>query len=306
MSVSISPARDALIIGCGYLGVALAHKLIRQGVTVSGTTRGTARASELSESGVQPLILDVTQPLTFAAMRKALESDLLDVYYLIPPGRAWAGELHDDPALRGVANILAALDNAWVHRAVLASSTAVYGQTGGDRVDAETTPQPADDRAKRLLHIERLWLEAGPAYRVVRLAGLYGRDRIVGLGSVRRGHPLVGDPYAMLNLLHVDDAAELLPALARCDRARQVELASDGSPVPRIEYYQDLAKRVGVPPPRLIDDETAALELGLNLDRLRRVSSKRCDPAPTSRRTGWQPRYRHFRDGLDELLPQPV
>ncbi len=308
-----SMAREALVIGCGFLGQVLAGALMARGVTVYATTRREERARELAERGVRALIVDVLQPVTFAALRPALASELLDVYCLLPPGRmADQGDPARDPALRGLGNVLDALEGAWIHRAIMVSSTAVYSHTAGRRVDADTAPvptpapDPGNDRAARLLRLERLWLDGGAPFRVLRLAGLYGPGRIVGLEAVRGGHPLVGDAEAMLNLIHVEDAAELLIAFARADEAHAVELGSDGSPTPRLAYYTELARRVGVSPPEVVDDETAALELGLNLDRLRRASSKRCDPEPTCARTGWRPRYRDFRMALDELLPQRV
>lgn len=297
-----SPASSALIIGCGYLGRRLAAKLLRRGDTVFGTTRSPDRARELASLGVQPLLVHVTQPVTHAAMRCVQTVDALDVYYMIPPGRPGASPSPRQVVLGGIAHTVRTLRYALVRRAVLVSSTAVYSQQHGERVDADSIADPHDERGRRLLEGEQLWREAGEAYHVLRLAGLYGPSRIVGFKAVADGAPLLGDPNALLNLIHVDDAADLLLAMTSADDCGAVELGCDGTPTPRIEYYRHLARLINAPPPEVLRDEKAIAMLGVNADRLRRSSSKALDNIPTCRRTGWSPRYPNYRVGLEAVL----
>ncbi|MFW6060387.1 MAG: NAD-dependent epimerase/dehydratase family protein [Phycisphaeraceae bacterium] len=299
-------APTALIVGCGYLGMHLAARLIGRGVTVFGTTRSETRARQLARLGVQPLIVHVTQPVTLAALRPALEADALDVYYMIPPGRPDRSPTPRQTILGGAAHVLKALRNshANVRRAVLVSSTAVYGQADGQRIDADTPPHPTGERSRLLLEGETHWLTAGRQYHVLRLAGIYGPTRIIGQRALQDGAPLIGNPDALLNLIHVDDAAALLIALMTADAPARVELGCDGHPVPRLAYYTHLAQRLGVPAPEVIDDEQAARQFGLNLDRLRRSASKALDNIRTCQRTGWTPQYPTYRQGLDAALQQ--
>lgn len=292
----------ALIVGCGYLGRALARRLLERGTTVYGTTRGPDTAARLAEQGIRPMMVSITQPITHAALRPALEVEALDVYYMIPPGRSGNSPSPRQVILGGIAHMVRTLRHAHVHRALLVSSTAVYGQSDGRHVDADTPPEPNDPRGKLLLEGERLWLAAGDAYRVVRLAGLYGPGRVIGVEAVRDRAPLLGDPHALLNLIHVDDAAALLEAMTTCDTAGTVELGCDGNPVPRIDYYTYLARRLGVPAPEPMEAAIAAIHFGLDAARLRRASSKALDNIPTCRRTGWTPQYPNYRAGLDACL----
>ncbi|HEX7008787.1 MAG TPA: NAD-dependent epimerase/dehydratase family protein [Phycisphaeraceae bacterium] len=299
-------APTALIVGCGYLGRHVAQRLLAMGGVVYGTTRSTQRAQQLARIGVRPMLVQVTQPLTLAALRPAMEAESLDVYHLVPPGRPGQSPSPRQVVLGGTAHLVKTLRHARVRRAVMTSSTAVYSQRDGARVDADTPAQPLDERGKLLLEGERLWLQAGASYYVVRLAGLYGPGRIIGQQALQQGAPLVGDPQAMLNLIHVEDAADLLLAVMRSAGAGRVELGCDGRPVPRIDYYTHLAQRLGLNPPAVLDDVQAAVSLGLNLQRLRSASSKTLDPTITCQRTGWRPRYRDYRQGLDALLPRPA
>ena len=298
-------AQESLIVGCGYLGRVLASRLLERGQRVHGTVRQRSDAEALRRMGVMPLMLEVTKPLSFPAMAPAMRADTLDVYYLVPPGRTGGVPAPRQVILGGIAHITRQLRQAAVRRGVLVSSTAVYGNMTGGRVDADTTPQPNSERGRLLLEGENLWREqdeAGHRWRVVRLAGLYGPGRIVGEKAVREGAPLVGDPEALLNLIHVDDAAELLIAAMGGSGAAGVELGADGHPVARMDYYAELAQRLSATPPRVIDDPAELRLLGLAPDRLRQSSSKACDPMPTCQRTGWSPRYATFKQGLDALL----
>jgi len=221
---------------------------------------------------------------------------------MIPPGRLDGSPSTRQTILGGTAHTIKALKQANVRRAIYISSTAVYGQTESQPVSADTPAQPHSERAGLMLQGEQLWLDAGDPYHVLRLAGLYGPGRIIGLKAVREQAPLIGDPNALLNLIHVDDAVSLLLAITQSQTAGRIELGSDGQPTPRIDYYTHLAERLNVPSPVPMDSQMAAIQLGLDPKRLARSSSKALDNRPTQTRTGWQPRYTDYRAGLDALF----
>ena len=298
------PAHAALIVGCGYLGKRLAQRLTARGRVVYGTTRSESHARLLAAAGVRPLLLEVTQPVTYASLTPALSAETLDVFLMIPPGR-----LNDQPSTRhivlgGTAHVAKALQRTNVRRAVMVSSSAVYGQTDGQRVDADTQAEPNSERAELMLGGEKLWLEAGEAFSVLRLAGLYGPGRVVGMRALRQGSPLLGDPGAMLNLIHVYDAVDLLLAIVEGSSAGRIELGSDGHPVGRLEYYTYLANRLKLPVPQVVDDQTAATIFGVNADRLARSSNKALDNQVTCRRTGWAPAFMDYKAGLEAIFTE--
>ena len=292
----------SLIVGCGYLGRRVASLLLERGGVVYGTTRNPDKARRLAEMGVRPMLVHVTQPLTLAALVPALDAPHLDVYYMVPPGRPDRSPSPRQTVLGGIGHVVKALRGAKVRRGVLVSSTAVYGQRGGEVVDADTPAKPIEERGRLLLDGERLWQESGEARHVVRLAGLYGPGRVIGRRALESGAPLVGDPRALLNLVHVEDAARLLVAVMDAEHPGQVEVGCDGHPVARERYYEHLAGLLNVSPPTVLDDARAAAQLGVDMARLRLVSSKALDNGVTCRRTGWQVRFSTFREGLDSAL----
>ena len=293
----VSRQGAALIVGCGFLGRVLARGLQDTASKVYGTFHRQGAEAELEAAGIRPLWFDADDPQSPALLACVPAESPFDVYYLIPPGPAAA---HDDDTLQRrfdtMNALLRTLSVLPLRRAVLCSSTAVYGDSRGARVSADTTPQPADARARFLLKVERCWLDSGPAARVVRLAGLYGPGRIVGLSALRRGESIGGDPDALLNLIHVEDAARLLMTVAAGARAARVELGADGRPVRRRRYYDYLAAKLGV------TVHWAQIAAGSRYGAGRGRVSRACDIQPTCLRTGWQPAYADFHATLPALL----
>lgn len=285
-------APRALIVGCGYLGRSLARLLQSAGVRVFGTTRSATHAAELKALGVEPLLLDLTDDATHAALGAALGSRV-DAFYLVPPG--WGAGAQAARRLIGEAlpRFTRALGEAEIGRAVLVSSSAVYGDCAGAVVDADTPAEAQDERGRLLLEAERIWLRSEFPARVLRLAGIYGPDRVIGLQGIRDGAPISGDPEAFLNLIRVEDAAELLLYMAGTAGAASIELGCDGAPVTRAEYYAWLASTLRLPVPSRAAGASGPHALGP-----RGSGSRRCDNAVTCRRTGWRPRYPDFRAGL--------
>lgn len=296
--------KTSLIVGCGYLGRRLAVRLLEQGRTVYGTVRSSRSAKALTDLGVRPLFLSVTELITTASLHGLRSIEGLEVFYMIPPGRPGGSPSPREVLLDGLANVLATLQGGSIRRAVMVSSTGVYAPEAGATVSADTPTEidaVSNPRAKLLLESERLWQRAGLPGTIVRLAGLYGPGRVVGLSAVREGQPLAGDPDGLLNLIHVDDAAELLMVVMGMQTPSAIELGCDDTPTPRRAYYQHLAELAGVDPPRLLTDADA-VAMGIDPAALRSSASKACSNGPTCSRTGWRPRYPSFREGLAGLM----
>jgi nucleoside-diphosphate-sugar epimerase len=267
----------ALIIGCGYLGQRLAHRLLEHYSSVWITTRaGNPPVDKALAARCRCVALDLLSPTPHWSP----SSQPTDLFCLVPPA-ALANE-------GARTQLLSLAHRLPLHRAVLTSSTAVYGDGNGEIVSAESAIKPTSERAHLLATIEHTW-RRDPRFCVVRLAGLYGPGRVIGLQSLRQNEALGGNPSELLNLIHVDDAAALL---MRCIETPEavLELGSDGHPVTRGEYYRFVATCAMAPPPRFSGDPRA------------RGGNRRCDPASTMARVGWRPRYATYREGVFQAL----
>lgn len=234
-----------LIFGCGYLGERVLDLWHRRGEQVYAVTRSAERAANWSRAGIQPLVSDITQPLSLPAPED-IETILFAVGF----------DPHAGPSIRevyvdGLARVLAWLPPT-VQRFIYISSTGVYGSFQGDWIDEDSPCVPQREGGKACLAAEQLLTESPLADRSIslRLAGIYGPGRIPRAKDLLARLPLDADPAGYLNLIHVSDAARivLLADQQRKNLSRTL-LVSDGHPVLRGDYYAELARLLNAPPP---------------------------------------------------------
>ena len=236
---------EVLILGCGHLGARVARALRARGVHVRASVRSEAHALRLRALGVEAAAEADPVRLPRAWLRAT--THLLD---LIPPrgtrdAAVWADALVAlCPRLR------------W---AGVVSTTGIYGDHGGARVDETTQPRPSHPRALARLAAERRWRWAYPAVEVFRLAGLYDEERNL-LPRLARGDYEVPRfvPPNPSHRVHTHDAVRaLLVAMEKPQPGRVLNLADD-DPTPHERYARALAQAAGLPAPRVIPAHEAA------------------------------------------------
>ncbi len=277
---------DKLVVGCGYLGRRVAEAWLRDGHRVWVTTRNADRAKNLAESGLFPLLVDVTEPERFPPL-----PEVATVLFAVGFDRAAQKPQHA-VYVEGLQHILSALP-ASVARFIYISSTGVYGQATGDRVDEDTPALPLRDGGRACLAAEQL-LQAsafGARSMILRLAGIYGPLRVPRSESIRGGDAIDAPADGYLNLIHVDDAVQIIQAVERLAPPRRY-VVSDGQPCLRRDYYREIARLLDAPPPTFTaptPDSPAAQ---------RAASDKRIDPRRLFADIGVSLRYPSYREGL--------
>ena len=277
------PSDSTLLLACGYLGAVMARALARG--TVTALTRSTGRHPALIAAGVRCIACDLASPDLVAQLAPALLGFAGSVFLLAPPS-AWP----DQDLQAAMARLTGLLRTLRVKRAVLASSTAVYGDALGALIDAGSVVRDVDPRSHKLLSIEQAWMAAGLDSYVVRLAGLYGPGRVIGQHGIARRAPVSGAADDFLNLLHIEDAARAMLATASAATPLRYALISDGRPLLRRDYYRALASTMQAPLPQFT---------GVGG---RRVGSRRCDPTSSWAALGLQPWWGDSRTALSTLL----
>ncbi len=276
-----------LVAGCGWLGTAIARRLVARGERVTGIRRDAARAASLAAFGVEPLAVDLAAP--------GAEERLPRVDAIVACQAAGSdGEAAYRAAyLDANRTLLRAAALSGARSFVYTGSTGVFGQRDGSDVDEATPPAPSSPTAAVLVEAERLVLgAAGAALRtaVVRLSGLYGPGRTGIVERVRSGALALGPgDDAWMNFCHQEDAVSFV--LAALERAGPgaIHHGSDEAPARRREVVEWIARRIGVAP-----KTSAAAPPGPN----RRVLS-----AATREALGLTLAYPSFRDGLAPVLP---
>lgn len=268
---------SALLVGCGDLGAEIGLRLARSGRGVVGIRR----QAHLVPAPIIGLAADLTvEEPTLPAMD-------LELLVIVLTARPRTEEAYRATYVDGMRRALDAVAAAGhlPRRAVLVSSTGVYGDLPADPITDETTmPGEADGPARVLLEAEQLFAERLPGGTVLRLSGLYGRGepRLVGLAHTGQ----LGDPNRWTNRIHRSDAAAAaVHLLTRDEQPETLYIGNDDEPA-------------------LLGDVAAFLTSD---------TSHRADPAlghgkrlsnARLRASGWIPEFATYREGYAEHAPR--
>jgi nucleoside-diphosphate-sugar epimerase len=242
-----------LIVGCGYLGDRVRQLWRAGGEKIYAVTRSPERAEQWSREGTRPLVMDITTPLTVEP-----PADIETVLFAVGFDPQ-AGPSIREVYVNGLARVLAWLP-ATVQRFVYISSTGVYGSCAGEWIDESSPCEPLREGGKACLAAEQLLAPSPLAERsvILRLAGIYGPGRIPRASDLLAGKPIEAEPGGYLNLIHVADAARTVLLADENRQCSRCLLVADGHPVLRGEYYAELARLVGAPPPQFVSPPAGA------------------------------------------------
>lgn len=288
----------ALILGCGYVGTALARELVREGAAVTATTRTRERFDELEGVGVSPVVADVTAPETLLPL---VEWEPHVVFDLVRPQRT--GE--DRYTVWGTRNVAQTFASSPMEALVYLSSTSVYGRRSGEETDEETPIAPVSPvgcaRAEAEGIYRELFATTGFPVRLCRVPGIYGPGRTLRQRLETGAYRRLDDDELWVSRIHVDDLVEaLLAAWRRCTAGR-IYLLCDDEPVTGKEYAELTASLLSLPLPPTVEREDIRHELTSSAFE-RRISARRCRNQRMREELGVVPRYPSVRDGLVAAL----
>jgi nucleoside-diphosphate-sugar epimerase len=264
---------------------------LERGEAVWATTRSAERAEQLAADGVQPVVVDIVRQFQLPPDVAAPDTVLFAVGYDRSPQQTL-----QQVYLQGLANVLTGLPPS-VKRFLYISSTGVYGERNGNWVDEDAPCEPLQPGGQACLAAEQLLARShlGARRLVLRMAGLYGPGRIPKMDAVQRGERIAGPESGYLNLIHIEDAADVVVAAEqRLDPPRTLVVA-DGCPVPRGDFYRELARILRAPPPRFADSSDAATNM-------RAATSKRVNNGRLREMLAAPLRYPSYREGLAAIV----
>jgi nucleoside-diphosphate-sugar epimerase len=268
-----------LFVGAGYTGARVLARL------------PDAIALGRSRSGDEQLDLDHDEHLRLALPERYA------VIYSVPPAS-------DQPADPRLARFLAMLPHPPV-RIVYLSTTGVYGNRDGERVDEKTEPRPESARAERRLAAERLlaeWCTGRDTTAVVlRVPGIYGPGRVVTEG-LRAAIPVLREEDANPgNRIHVDDLATCCIAALAPDVPDGIYNVGDGDHRSGSWFSKEVARQAGLPaPPAISMAEARQTFSPMRLSFLR--ESRVVDTTKMREVLGVTPKYADAADGIAASL----
>jgi nucleoside-diphosphate-sugar epimerase len=198
-------------------------------------------------TGVRLAIGDLDHPATLAPLAGAAEL----VLHLAPPDEAREGDVR-------TRNLILALSGARMlpRRLVYISTSGVYGDCAGARIDESRPVNPGTPRAARRVDAERAVSEWGAATGVqttiLRVPGIYAADRLP-VERLKRGTPVLreeDDVYT--NHVHADDLVAICVRALEADAPPGIYNAADDSELKMGQWFDLVADRFGLArPPRV-------------------------------------------------------
>jgi nucleoside-diphosphate-sugar epimerase len=275
-----------LVAGCGWLGTALARRLVERGDRVTGIRRDPARAAALRALGVEPLAVDLAAPGAAERLPAA------DAIVACQAAGADGADAYRAAYVDANRALVTAAARGGARALVYTGSTGVFGQRDGSDVDESTPPAPASPSAAVLVEAEELVRGAASAAlraSVIRLSGLYGPGRTGLVERLRSGKLALGPgDDAWMNFCHRDDAVAFVLAVLDRGEGGAIYHGSDAEPARRREVVEWIAARLGIPPPRAGEPSAGPS---------RRILSERTRAA-----LGVTLAYPSFREGLETLI----
>lgn len=271
-----------LVVGCGDVGLRLLRQLtprIAAGrLTVVAITRNPAHRAEARARGAHTMAIDLDA-------RRAVDrlaGLALKTIYLAPPPPA--GGI-DDPRLghliAACSPVLRAAGGP--ARWVLISTSGVYGDCKGARIDETHPVAPTTVRARRRLaaeaRVRRSVREGFVRAAILRVPGIYGHDRLP-VERLRRGVPgLIPEDDVYTNHIHADDLANVAwLALFRGRPGRTVNVVDD-SQLTTGDWFDRVAAACGLQRPTRLSREALAEQVSPTmlsfLSESRQLSNRR-------------------------------
>jgi nucleoside-diphosphate-sugar epimerase len=222
------------IIGCGYVGMAIArHWHQDNSHIVTATTTTKERVAELEEVAQRVVVMKGDDE---TALRSVVQNQDAVIMSVAPTGdRQVDANVYEETYLPTAKNLVEALQQAsTVKQLIYTSSYSVYGNTNGAWVDEESPLAPVNKRGEVLCQTEQVLLLATKHSRtqsgikspildkdtssvqnlrvcILRLGGIYGPEReLVNMFSRFAGTTRPGDGEYFTNWVHLDDIVSVV------------------------------------------------------------------------------------------------
>lgn len=196
------------ILGCGYVGRALADYWQDRGHCITGTTTSRERVASLS-AAIPKVVLMKGDDVT--AVQSLLQGQDTLVVSVAPTGFQVAEDAtYEATYLTTAKNLAKVLKQAPnLTQIVYLSSCSVYGDRQGDWVDETSSVSPLDRKSQVLYESEKIILQAANEHQkvcVLRLGGIYGPGReLVNMFCGLAGMTMPGKGDRFINWVHRDD-----------------------------------------------------------------------------------------------------
>ena len=251
------------IIGCGWLGKALAITLLEKGVSVLATSSKQANVDRLNQQDInaQQLILP-------APSQQLMQHDIFTQQCLVIAVTPQFKQGRTDYADKIAQLVNAAEQGGIVQRIILLSTTGVYQGLQGN-VDEESLLNLTIEKVAIINAAEQAVLKFSKQGNVIRLAGLLGPERHP--GKFILANKTLINSMAPVNLIHQQDAVGLIESLLKVNLSQGVFNGVSDTHVSKQQYYQVAAKALSRQPPVFSKEDTSELHKVVSGEKAKHV-----------------------------------
>lgn len=233
------------IIGCGYVGKAIAQQWKSAGHCVSVTTRNPKRIPELNEIADRVILLQEDN------LSEILKETLSEQHVILLSLAADNTSLYESTYLHTAQALAKAAQHLpKLKQIIYTSSTSVYGEHQGNWVDENTQLAPSNANTKILVKTEQtlqLLQTETCSVCIFRLGEIVGPGREIADRLKRmNGQPLPGTGENFTNFSELDDIVNAIDFAMSHQLAGIYNLCGDLH-IPRKELYHQLCKKHGLP-----------------------------------------------------------
>ena len=209
------------ILGCGWLGMALANTLTKNGYTVKGSLTSKNKFDKLKSHGIIPFIVNINK--SDYDISEFLSSQILVI--AIP-----SKEVND------FKNLIYHIEKSDVKKVIFLSSTSIYPYT--NQIVIEETPIIESP----LSNIEFLF-KTNTKFNstIIRFGGLFGYNRKP--GYFIKKNKKIENPEGYVNLIHRDDCVSIIKLIIKKNIWNEIlNACTDSHPKRRIFYKKEMIK----------------------------------------------------------------
>lgn len=229
--------KKALIIGCGYVGRAVAKLWREKGYFVTATTTTPEKVEFLKNFAQKVLLFKGNDLNTLQSLLEGQEVVLFSV-------GAKSADAYASTYLETAKTLVQALSNhPSIQQVIYTGSYAVYGNHQGQVVTEESQLLPANPNGEILVETEQVLLSASEENRriaILRLGGIYGIGReLIKIFGRSAGSTRPGTGQETTNWIHLDDIIGAIDFVAQQQLSGIYNLVDD-SHLPQQELLDRL------------------------------------------------------------------
>jgi len=249
--------KSIAILGCGWLGMPLAKRLLEEGYSVNGSTTSKDKLPILAEAGISPFQIDLKEQSIDGDL-KAFLKGIETLIIAFPP------KLQKNPDANFVSKMayfVNELVQTGVKNIIYVSSTSVFedmqkGPTGFRVITEDTQPDGTSKKARQLIEGENLLKDTTNFNTtILRFGGLIGRGRHP--AKYLSGKKELKNAQAPVNLIHLEDCLAIMMLIITKERFGTIFHGVNPIHQSRKEYYQFKAEALDLEKP-LFDNEAVS------------------------------------------------